>query len=103
MLKIWDRKESINGVPADEYLAGNPLIHEGDEIILEYNSIGRIKQIINATEQRVNLNLDSSLDAIQVAETLLKSSEINNNSTTLESRVADLESYVLEKSQSEIN
>lgn len=110
MIKIWDKKESINGVLAEDFLKDNPLIHDGDEVVLYCNELGIPNLVINVTTERVNLKLDSSLDAIQVAEAYLNELEKQNNivnqvavtnsdtnSSNLENRVSDLESYVLEK------
>jgi hypothetical protein len=83
MLKIWDRKEPINGVTAEDYLNNNPLIHDGDEIVFDCDDLGRPKLIINATTERVNLKLDSSLDAIKVAEAYLSTMGSQNNSTPI--------------------
>lgn len=82
MLRIWDKKESINGKSAEDYLNNNPLIHDGDEIVFECDDLGRPTLVINATTERSNLKLDSSIDAITVAETYLASMESQNNSTS---------------------
>lgn len=64
--KIWDKKESINNVGAEEVLNSMPELKDADVILLIQNN--RVTNIEDKDVLISNLNLDSNLNAQEVAE-----------------------------------
>ncbi len=64
--KIWDKKESINNVSAEEVLNSMPELKNSDVILLIQNN--RVTNIEDKDVLISNLNLDSNLSAEEVAE-----------------------------------
>ena len=64
--KIWDKKESINNVSAAEVLSSMPELKNADVILLIQNN--RVTNIEDKDVLISNLNLDSDLNAQEVAE-----------------------------------
>lgn len=64
--KIWDKKESINNVSAEEVLNSMPELKNADVILLIQNN--RVTNIEDKDVLISNLNLDSSLSIQEVAE-----------------------------------
>ena len=64
--KIWDKKESINNVSAEEVLNSMPELKNSDVILLIQNN--RVTNIEDKDVLISNLNLDSNLSAQEVAE-----------------------------------
>lgn len=76
MIKVWDKKESINGVSAEEYTASTPKwMLNGDVLLIIDDSSGMVTQVENVNVLRANLKLDSSLKSEEVGEAYLKSLE----------------------------
>jgi hypothetical protein len=97
--KIWDKKESINGVSAEAYLDGNPLIKETDTVVLVCIDDGTVTQVLNVEIVRANMGLANTLTPLQVGEAYLKSldpineqTQINNNSDLIPQLAAVLKS-----------
>lgn len=68
--KIWDKQESINGIEAELVIESNR-IHPDDEIFLIEDN-GRVIAIETVSIIKSVYNLDSSLNAEQVAEEYLR-------------------------------
>lgn len=64
--KIWDKKESINNVSAEEVLNSMPELKNSDVILLIQNN--RVTNIEDKDVLISNLNLDSDLSVQEVAE-----------------------------------
>lgn len=64
--KIWDKKESINNVSAEEVLNYMPELKNADVILLIQNN--RVTNIEDKDVLISNLNLDSDLSVQEVAE-----------------------------------
>ena len=64
--KIWDKKENINGISAEDVLKSMPELRTVDVILILQN--GRVTNIENKDILIANLNLDINLSAEEVAE-----------------------------------
>ena len=74
MIKIWDKKESINGVSAEDYISNSPVwMLNGDVILIVDDTTGVVTQIQNVNQLRVNLGLDNTLNAEEVGQAYLNS------------------------------
>nr|DAH12592.1 MAG TPA: hypothetical protein [Caudoviricetes sp.] len=100
--KIWDKKESINNVSAEEVLNSMPELKNSDVILLIQNN--RVTNIEDKDVLISNLNLDSNLSVQEVAEKYiqhleeLKKQEIKEKLSYNEllEQYVNLESCVLE-------
>lgn len=99
MIKIWDKKEKINGVSAD-YVLESHRIQENDEIFLVINDVtSKVTEIQNKLTIAGIYNIDPKLTTLEVGEEYLRIREEQNKqqeeeTTTLEkqaNRIAELE------------
>ena len=102
--KIWDKKESINGVDAETILENRNDIRNEENVILIYNE-GIVTNIELCSTLKSIYNFDSNLTVEEVANNYLKLLEENKQNITnndLEERVTYLEDYVLENETAKI-
>lgn len=100
--KIWDKKESINNVSAEEVLNSMPELKNSDVILLIQNN--RVTNIEDKDVLISNLNLDDNLSVEEVAEKYiqhleeLKKQEIKETLTYSEllEQYTNLENCILE-------
>lgn len=89
MIKIWDKKEKINGVSAD-YVLESHRIQENDEIFLVINdATSKVTEIQNKLTIAGIYNIDPNLTTLEVGEEYLRIREEQNRQqeeekTTLE-------------------
>ena len=103
-VKIWDKKESINGVDAETILENRNDIRNEENVILIYNE-GIVTNIELCSTLKNIYNFDSNLTVEEVANNYLKLLEENKQNITnndLEERVTSLEDYVLENETAKI-
>lgn len=78
MIKIWDKKEKINGVSAD-YVLESHRIQENDEIFLVVNdTTNKVTEIQNKLTIADSFNIDPKLTALEVGEEYLRIREEQN-------------------------
>lgn len=68
MIKIWDKKESINGCNAKDFLNSSSFFKECDEIILICKEDGTVTNVESANILRDILKLDSSTPILEVGK-----------------------------------
>ena len=68
MIKIWDKKESINGVSAKDFLDSSPFFKTCNEIILICNEDGTVTNVESATILRDRLKLDNLTSTLEVGK-----------------------------------
>lgn len=68
MIKIWDKKESINGCSAEEYLNSMPFLKNCNEIILICKEDGTVTNVESDNILRDILKLDSSIPTLEVGK-----------------------------------
>lgn len=68
MVKIWDRKESINGVSSETILANREDIQNASEVILIGDIYGNITNIEFPNTLRAILVCDPTLPALEVGQ-----------------------------------
>ncbi|NJB07283.1 hypothetical protein GSQ22_16090 [Clostridioides difficile] len=82
MIKIWDKKEKINGVEAEEILKGN-YDFQTSEVFLILDDYNRVTNIESVNTIKSIYKLDKSLTALETAEKYLemhKNEELEKNS-----------------------
>lgn len=72
-IKVWDKKEPINGVQAEDYLKDN-YIMQNTEILLFLNDNGIVEQVQSVNILKSILNLDDTVSAIDVGNKYLEPS-----------------------------
>lgn len=97
--KIWDKKESINNISAEEVLNSMPELKNVDVILLIQNN--RVTNIEDKDVLISNLNLDGNLSVEEVAEKYIQHLEELEKKETLTysellEQYTNLESCVLE-------
>lgn len=70
LVKVWDKKESINGIEASDVIASHA-IKENDEIFLVLSNTGRVLEIQFKDIIIDNYNLDANLTCREVADQYL--------------------------------
>lgn len=71
MIKIWDKKEKINGVEAEEILKGN-YDFQTSEVFLILDDYNRVTNIESVNTIKSIYKLDKSLTALETAEKYLE-------------------------------
>lgn len=71
MIKIWDKKEKINGVEAEEILKDN-YDFQTSEVFLVLDDYGRVTNIESANTIKSIYKLDKNLTALETAEKYLE-------------------------------
>nr|WP_312985530.1 hypothetical protein [Clostridioides sp.] len=72
MIKIWDKKEKINGVSAD-YVLESHRIQKNDEIFLVINDVtSKVTEIQNKLTIAGIYNIDPNLTTLEVGEEYLR-------------------------------
>ena len=102
--KIWDKKESINGVDAETILENRNDIRNEENVILIYNE-GIVTNIELCSVLKNIYNFDSNFTVEEVANNYLKLLEENKQNITnndLEERVTSIEDYLLENEADKI-
>lgn len=62
--KVWDRKSSINGVPADHFLSREPFKSARGDIIVGYDDkTGKANEIESKHDLALGYGIDENLDA----------------------------------------
>ncbi|MEY8152330.1 hypothetical protein AB8344_19710, partial [Clostridioides difficile] len=71
MIKIWDKKEKINGVEAEEILKSN-YDFQTSEVFLIFDDYERVTNIESVNTIKSIYKLDKSLTALETAEKYLE-------------------------------
>ncbi|MFJ1465393.1 hypothetical protein ACIJV2_17800 [Clostridioides difficile] len=71
MIKIWDKKEKINGVSAEEILKGN-YDFQTSEVFLILDDYNRVTNIESVNTIKSIYKLDKNLTALETAEKYLE-------------------------------
>ena len=103
-IKIWNKKDSINGVDAEKVIKSHK-IKETDDIFLVLNNYDRVLELNFVEVIRNNFNLSSDFSSVQVAEEYLKIKENEKvqeekEQTTLEKQEARIS--ILEKENKQL-
>lgn len=80
MLKLWDRKSDINGVPADRYLGNHPEISSGKETVLSYNDItSKVEEVFNVETIKGMLGITEEMEPVTVIEKFMTKRKEEND------------------------
>lgn len=72
MIKVWNKKEEINGVSSD-YVLESQTIRDSDEIFLVVNDVtGKVSEIQNKLTIADIYNIDPNLTCLEVGEEYLR-------------------------------
>ncbi|WP_238948868.1 hypothetical protein [Clostridium sp. YIM B02569] len=73
-IKIWDKKESINGVSAEDFIKNSPAwFINGDILLIIDDNSGLVQQVENINQLRAQLKLDESISSEDVGKAYLES------------------------------
>lgn len=101
MIKIWNKKESINGVDAETVLKSTPQF-ANEEVILIINDVsGMVTNIELPSILRGNLGLSKDLSTLEVGQAYVKHLEEQQKKVVVakesdEKRIENLENTILQ-------
>lgn len=97
MVKIWDKKEQINGINAETILANREdLVNEKEVILIVDDNTNRVTNIEIPSIICSNLGLDNSLPALEIGQKLVEhiteqNTKAKQNQVTVEDLKTQLE------------
>lgn len=101
MIKIWDKKEKINGVSAD-YVLESHRIQENDEIFLVINDVtSKVTEIQNKLTIAGIYNIDPNLTTLEVGEEYIRIKKEQEEKQQEDEKVSEIEEMQLKQDEQE--